>query len=57
MHELVQEGISSGTVVPLKHRVFGREDVQAAFRHMAEGIHIGKIVIQVNITVIAVRNC
>ena len=44
---MVEEGIANRVVTPLKHTVFPYTEVEAAFRHMAEGVHIGKIVIQV----------
>ena len=44
---MVEEGMANRVVTPLKHTVFPYTEVEAAFRHMAEGVHIGKIVIQV----------
>lgn len=44
---LVSEGMVSGVVRPLKTTVFGKEEVEDAFRFMAQGKHIGKVVIQV----------
>ena len=49
VHKLIEDGITNNVVKPLKHRVFHRGDVESAFRYMAEGEHIGKIVIQVNL--------
>uniref|UniRef100_A0A4X2LHQ6 Fatty acid synthase n=1 Tax=Vombatus ursinus TaxID=29139 RepID=A0A4X2LHQ6_VOMUR len=45
--ELLKAGIQSGVVQPLKCTVFGREQVEDAFRYMAQGKHIGKVVIKV----------
>ncbi|GAB1597533.1 fatty acid synthase-like, partial [Argonauta hians] len=44
---LVAKGIKSGAVKPLKTTVFDKDDVEAAFRFMAQGKHIGKVLIKV----------
>uniref|UniRef100_A0A670XYR8 Fatty acid synthase n=1 Tax=Pseudonaja textilis TaxID=8673 RepID=A0A670XYR8_PSETE len=44
---LLEEGIKNGVVKPLQTTLFNREDIEAAFRYMAQGKHIGKVVIQV----------
>ncbi|XP_017037404.1 fatty acid synthase [Drosophila kikkawai] len=44
---LVAEGIKSGAVVPLPTSVFNDQQVEQAFRFMASGKHIGKVVIKV----------
>ena len=38
---------STGAVRPLKTTVFDRDEIEPAFRFMAQGKHIGKVVIQV----------
>uniref|UniRef100_A0A8C3WD43 Fatty acid synthase n=1 Tax=Catagonus wagneri TaxID=51154 RepID=A0A8C3WD43_9CETA len=45
--ELLRAGIREGVVQPLRCTVFPRTEVEAAFRHMAQGKHIGKVLIQV----------
>lgn len=45
--KLVSNGIKSGAVKPLKTTVFDKTDVEAAFRFMAQGKHIGKVLIKV----------
>ncbi|KAM9371273.1 fatty acid synthase [Phaethornis superciliosus] len=45
--ELLTKGIKDGVVKPLKSTVFKKEEVEAAFRFMAQGKHIGKVVIQI----------
>ena len=45
--QLMKDGIASGVVRPLKSTTFRREEVEAAFRFMAQGKHIGKVLIQV----------
>ena len=50
VHDLVSSGIQDGTVKPLQTTVFGTDNVQAAFRFMAQGKHIGKVLIKVKIT-------
>lgn len=43
----VQEIIDSGAVKPLVRTVFEYDQVEQAFRYMAAGKHIGKVVIQI----------
>ncbi|KAM9716550.1 fatty acid synthase [Menidia menidia] len=45
--QLLQEGILGGVVQPLKTTVFQRDSVEEAFRFMAQGRHIGKVLLQV----------
>ncbi|XP_029977804.1 LOW QUALITY PROTEIN: fatty acid synthase-like [Sphaeramia orbicularis] len=45
--ELLQKGIEDAVVQPLKTTVFGRDQVEQAFRYMAQGKHIGKVVLQI----------
>uniref|UniRef100_A0A8C3MLL2 Fatty acid synthase n=1 Tax=Geospiza parvula TaxID=87175 RepID=A0A8C3MLL2_GEOPR len=45
--ELLTKGIRNGVVKPLKSSVFNKEEVEAAFRFMAQGKHIGKVIIKV----------
>ena len=50
VYDLVFEGIRSGVVQPLQTSVYDRDDVESAFRFMAQGKHIGKVLIKVNIS-------
>ncbi|KAF4106419.1 fatty acid synthase [Onychostoma macrolepis] len=45
--ELLKKGITSGVVQPLRTTVFERNQVEDAFRYMAQGKHIGKVLLQV----------
>ncbi|KAM6245512.1 fatty acid synthase [Porphyrio hochstetteri] len=45
--DLLSKGIKDGVVKPLRSTVFDKEDVEAAFRFMAQGKHIGKVMIKV----------
>lgn len=45
--ELVNQGIADGTVQPLNTILFNHDQVEQAFRYMASGRHIGKVVIKV----------
>ncbi|XP_051529897.1 fatty acid synthase [Myxocyprinus asiaticus] len=45
--ELLKKGIDSGVVQPLRTTVFERNQVEDAFRYMAQGKHIGKVLLQV----------
>jgi len=47
VHDLVLNGISNGTVKPLQTTVFERSDIEDAFRFMAHGKHVGKVLIKV----------
>jgi len=47
--DLLKEGIGSGSVQPLGTSVFDKGQLEEAFRFMAKGKHIGKVVIKVNI--------
>lgn len=45
--KLMRDGIESGEVKPLKSEVFDRDHVEKAFRYMASGKHIGKVVVKI----------
>ncbi len=45
--ELFYQGIKDGVVQPLNTTVFDKEDIESAFRYMAQGNHIGKVVLKV----------
>ncbi|XP_069122700.1 fatty acid synthase-like [Argopecten irradians] len=45
--ELLFQGINSGAVQPLPSCMFERDDLEGAFRYMAKGKHIGKVLIQI----------
>ena len=47
LKNLLWEGIKEGVVKPLDRTVFEREDVEHAFRFMASGKHIGKVLVKV----------
>ena len=47
MFEAMNRAISANAVKPVIDKVFGFDDVKAAYRHMASGAHFGKIVIRV----------
>ena len=47
VHDLVSSGIRDGVVKPLQTTVFDVDNVEAAFRFMAQGKHIGKVLIKV----------
>ncbi|KAG7277018.1 hypothetical protein CRUP_001644 [Coryphaenoides rupestris] len=44
---LLREGIAAAVVQPLNTTVFPRDRVEDAFRYMAQGKHIGKVLLQV----------
>ncbi|XP_070068712.1 fatty acid synthase isoform X2 [Drosophila takahashii] len=47
--KLVSEGIRSGAVQPLPTTVFAEQEIEKAFRFMASGKHIGKVVVKVRL--------
>ncbi|KAF9408342.1 hypothetical protein HW555_011931 [Spodoptera exigua] len=47
LQDLLQNGIESGAVKPLTYCTFGANEVENAFRYMAAGKHIGKVVIKI----------
>lgn len=50
VYQLLKEGIMDGVVKPLKTTVFERTQLEDAFRFMAQGKHIGKVLLQVSFT-------
>ena len=49
---LLTEGIKNGAVRPLQTTTFDKEDVEGAFRFMAQGKHIGKVVVKVSLAAV-----
>ncbi|XP_024117302.1 fatty acid synthase [Oryzias melastigma] len=47
VYQLLKDGIAGCVVCPLHTTVFQRDQVELAFRYMAQGKHIGKVVLQV----------
>ncbi|KAL3237296.1 hypothetical protein MRX96_022063 [Rhipicephalus microplus] len=47
LFEMVRDGIASGVVRPLDTTLFTRDKAEAAFRLMASGKHVGKVVVQI----------
>lgn len=47
---LLKKGIEEGVVQPLRTTMFERDQVEEAFRYMAQGKHIGKVVLRVSLT-------
>ena len=47
VYSLVSDGIRDGTVRPLETTVFERDDIEAAFRFMSHGKHVGKVLVKV----------
>lgn len=44
--DLIKEGVENGSVQPLKRNVFQKEEIEEAFRFMASGKHIGKVLVE-----------
>ena len=47
LRKMMDEGIASGVIHPLPTHVFERDQIQEAFRFMASGKHMGKLLIKV----------
>ena len=47
IHRLIQEGLDTKVVIPLETTVFDMDHAEDAFRFMASGKHIGKVVLKV----------
>ncbi len=47
MFEALNRAIAANKIKPVIDKVFGFDEVQAAYKHMASGMHFGKIVIRV----------
>jgi fatty acid synthase len=45
--KLILDGISSGAVRPLKRSIFGKNQAEEAFRFMASGKHVGKVILKI----------
>jgi len=42
-HKMIAEGLENCAIKPLCYKIFERDEVEAAFRYMAAGKHIGKV--------------
>ena len=51
---LLTKGIEEGAVRPLMTRTFERDDLEEAFRFMAQGKHIGKVLLKVRYIIVKV---
>ena len=47
VQKLVEDDIKAGVVKPLKTNVFEASEVEQAFRFMASGKHIGKVLLKI----------
>lgn len=47
MFEAMNRAIAANGIKPVIDKVFGFDEVQAAYKHMASGAHFSKIVIRV----------
>ena len=43
----MNSAIAANAIIPVIDKVFGFDEAQAAYQHMAAGAHFGKIVIRV----------
>lgn len=52
VRDLVSQGIRSGVVRPLSYSLFEKYKIEEAFRFMASGKHIGKVLVEVSFVLI-----
>jgi NADPH:quinone reductase-like Zn-dependent oxidoreductase len=48
MFEAMNRMITANRIKPVIDKVFGFDEVQAAYKHMAAGAHFGKIVVRMS---------
>ncbi|XP_050457757.1 fatty acid synthase-like isoform X2 [Cataglyphis hispanica] len=48
LHKVLLNGLISGAIQPISRTVFQRDEIESAFRYMAAGKHIGKIIIKIH---------
>ena len=54
VYDLIQDGIQSGVVKPLNSTIFGHMEAENAFRYLAQGKHIGKVLIKVKVFILII---
>ncbi|XP_011878072.1 PREDICTED: fatty acid synthase [Vollenhovia emeryi] len=47
LHDMVNKGLKNGVIKPLVRKVFEKDELETAFKYMAAGKHIGKILVKV----------
>ncbi|XP_025268427.1 fatty acid synthase-like [Camponotus floridanus] len=48
LNKVLVNGLISGAIKPISRKVFQRDEIEDAFRYMAAGKHIGKIIIKIH---------
>jgi len=43
LHKMLKKGLKNGAIKPLPYKIFERDEIEAAFRYMTTGKHIGKV--------------
>lgn len=58
LQQMLKNGIAVGVVKPINTTVFSYDEAEKAFRYMASGRHIGKVVLKVHIQFLRlIKNC
>ncbi|XP_036143017.1 fatty acid synthase-like [Monomorium pharaonis] len=47
LRKMITDGFENGTIKPIQVKVFPKTDIEEAFRYMASGKHMGKIIINI----------
>ncbi|KAL6436122.1 hypothetical protein ACFW04_005722 [Cataglyphis niger] len=48
LNKILVERLNNGAIKPISRKVFQRNEIESAFRYMAAGKHIGKIIIKIH---------
>ncbi|KAL6436160.1 hypothetical protein ACFW04_005722 [Cataglyphis niger] len=48
LNKILVERLNNGSIKPISRKVFQRNEIESAFRYMAAGKHIGKIIIKIH---------
>ncbi|XP_025074607.1 fatty acid synthase-like [Pogonomyrmex barbatus] len=47
LSNMIADGLEDGAIKPIRATIFSKSDIEAAFRYMASGQHMGKIIINI----------
>ncbi|KAL6257907.1 hypothetical protein P5V15_011506 [Pogonomyrmex californicus] len=47
LSNMIADGLENGAIKPIRATIFSKSDIEAAFRYMASGQHMGKIIINI----------
>lgn len=50
LSKMVADGLKDGSIKPIQRKVFSKTEIEEAFRYMASGKHMGKVLYRLIIT-------